>query len=102
MADLKRLSIQLQQKCSEPCKDTVEIQTITGAGKMFYNSFTLRSFPCNIKFLSRASYVLVQHLVTDQNQYGASVQSKQTVLDVGCCEQMQKNLISVLIHNEKQ
>ncbi|XP_041790044.1 fibrinogen gamma chain [Chelmon rostratus] len=30
MADLKQLSIQLQQKCSEPCKDTVEIQTITG------------------------------------------------------------------------
>ncbi|AWP05358.1 putative fibrinogen gamma chain [Scophthalmus maximus] len=30
MADLKQLSIQLQQTCSEPCKDTVEIQTITG------------------------------------------------------------------------
>ncbi|KAM7009801.1 fibrinogen gamma chain [Tautogolabrus adspersus] len=30
MADLKQLSIQLQQKCSEPCKDTVEIQTTTG------------------------------------------------------------------------
>ncbi|XP_049901365.1 fibrinogen gamma chain [Epinephelus moara] len=30
MADLKQLSIQLQQKCSEPCKDEVEIQTHTG------------------------------------------------------------------------
>uniref|UniRef100_A0A3P8RUI7 Fibrinogen gamma chain n=1 Tax=Amphiprion percula TaxID=161767 RepID=A0A3P8RUI7_AMPPE len=30
MADLKQLSIQLQQKCNEPCKDTVEIQTTTG------------------------------------------------------------------------
>ncbi|XP_061575149.1 fibrinogen gamma chain [Cololabis saira] len=31
MADLKQIAIQLQQKCSEPCKDTVEIQPITGA-----------------------------------------------------------------------
>ncbi|CAN9510223.1 unnamed protein product [Ophioblennius macclurei] len=30
MADLKQLSIQLQQKCSEPCTDTVDIQTTTG------------------------------------------------------------------------
>ncbi|KAK2817249.1 hypothetical protein Q5P01_025440 [Channa striata] len=30
MADLKQISIQLQQKCSEPCKDSVEIQPITG------------------------------------------------------------------------
>ncbi|CAK6972388.1 fibrinogen gamma chain [Scomber scombrus] len=30
MADLKQLSIQLQQTCSEPCKDEVEVQTITG------------------------------------------------------------------------
>lgn len=30
MTDLKTLSQQLQQKCSAPCKDTVEIQTITG------------------------------------------------------------------------
>ncbi|XP_068176643.1 fibrinogen gamma chain [Antennarius striatus] len=30
MADLKQLSIELQQKCTESCKDTVEIQTITG------------------------------------------------------------------------
>ncbi|XP_049427962.1 fibrinogen gamma chain [Epinephelus fuscoguttatus] len=30
MADLKQLSIQLQQKCSEPCKDEVEIQPLTG------------------------------------------------------------------------
>ncbi|XP_074554538.1 fibrinogen gamma chain [Halichoeres trimaculatus] len=30
MADLKQLSIQLQQKCSEPCKDDVEIQPTTG------------------------------------------------------------------------
>ncbi|XP_028305004.1 fibrinogen gamma chain [Gouania willdenowi] len=30
MADLKQLSIQLHQKCSEPCKDTVEIQSTTG------------------------------------------------------------------------
>lgn len=33
MAELKQLSIQLQQKCSEPCKDTVEIQPITGTGE---------------------------------------------------------------------
>lgn len=33
MADLKQLSMQLQQRCSEPCKDSVEIQPITGAGK---------------------------------------------------------------------
>ena len=32
MADLKQISIQLQQKCSEPCRDTVEIQPITGTG----------------------------------------------------------------------
>ncbi|XP_061840106.1 fibrinogen gamma chain [Nerophis lumbriciformis] len=31
LADLKTLSIQLQQTCSKPCKDTVEIQTLTGA-----------------------------------------------------------------------
>ncbi|XP_058496623.1 fibrinogen gamma chain [Solea solea] len=31
MADLKQLSLQLQQKCSEPCKDTVEIQPTTGS-----------------------------------------------------------------------
>uniref|UniRef100_H2LW76 Fibrinogen C-terminal domain-containing protein n=2 Tax=Oryzias latipes TaxID=8090 RepID=H2LW76_ORYLA len=31
MADLKQLSMQLQQRCSEPCKDSVEIQPITGA-----------------------------------------------------------------------
>ncbi|KAL7405128.1 hypothetical protein ABVT39_024192 [Epinephelus coioides] len=30
MTDLKQLSIQLQQKCSEPCKDEVEIQPLTG------------------------------------------------------------------------
>ncbi|XP_008280290.1 fibrinogen gamma chain [Stegastes partitus] len=30
MADLKQMSIELQQKCTEPCKDTVEIQTTTG------------------------------------------------------------------------
>ncbi|KAM4585272.1 fibrinogen gamma chain [Odontesthes bonariensis] len=30
MADLKQISLQLQQKCSEPCKDTVEIQPTTG------------------------------------------------------------------------
>ncbi|XP_018558724.1 fibrinogen gamma chain isoform X1 [Lates calcarifer] len=30
LADLKQLSIQLQQKCSEPCKDTVDIQPQTG------------------------------------------------------------------------
>ncbi|KAM9818454.1 fibrinogen gamma chain [Syngnathus typhle] len=30
MADLKMLSIQLQKTCSEPCKDSVEIQPITG------------------------------------------------------------------------
>lgn len=30
MVDLKQLSIQLQQTCNEPCKDTVEIQPTTG------------------------------------------------------------------------
>ncbi|XP_053185284.1 fibrinogen gamma chain [Scomber japonicus] len=30
MGDLKQLSIQLQQTCSQPCRDEVEIQTITG------------------------------------------------------------------------
>ncbi|XP_034544236.1 fibrinogen gamma chain [Notolabrus celidotus] len=30
MADLKQLSIQLQQKCNEPCKDGVAIQPLTG------------------------------------------------------------------------
>ncbi|XP_071770571.1 fibrinogen gamma chain [Centroberyx gerrardi] len=30
MADLKQLSIQLRQKCNEPCKETVEIQPTTG------------------------------------------------------------------------
>ncbi|XP_053274407.1 fibrinogen gamma chain [Pleuronectes platessa] len=30
MADLKQLSIQLQQKCTEPCTDTVDIKPITG------------------------------------------------------------------------
>ncbi|XP_076848419.1 fibrinogen gamma chain [Brachyhypopomus gauderio] len=28
--DLRQLSLQLEQKCKMPCKDTVEIQTITG------------------------------------------------------------------------
>ncbi|KAL1023582.1 hypothetical protein UPYG_G00043140 [Umbra pygmaea] len=30
MLDLKQLSIQLEQKCKDPCKDTVEIQPTTG------------------------------------------------------------------------
>uniref|UniRef100_A0A672IFX4 Fibrinogen C-terminal domain-containing protein n=1 Tax=Salarias fasciatus TaxID=181472 RepID=A0A672IFX4_SALFA len=30
MGELKQLSIQLQQKCTEPCQDTVAIQTTTG------------------------------------------------------------------------
>ncbi|XP_037546217.1 fibrinogen gamma chain [Nematolebias whitei] len=30
MADLKTLAFQLQQRCSEPCRDTVEIQDTTG------------------------------------------------------------------------
>ncbi|XP_051993278.1 fibrinogen gamma chain [Xyrauchen texanus] len=30
ITDLKQMSLQLDQMCSEPCKDTVEIQTITG------------------------------------------------------------------------
>ncbi|XP_054461102.1 fibrinogen gamma chain [Anoplopoma fimbria] len=30
MSDLKRLSLQLHQRCSEPCKDSVEIQILTG------------------------------------------------------------------------
>ncbi|XP_068606645.1 fibrinogen gamma chain [Brachionichthys hirsutus] len=30
MADLKQISIQLQQKCTESCKDSVDIQAITG------------------------------------------------------------------------
>lgn len=33
MVDLKQMSLQLDQMCKEPCKDTVEIQTITGKGK---------------------------------------------------------------------
>ncbi|XP_046901148.1 fibrinogen gamma chain [Hypomesus transpacificus] len=30
MLDLKQLSVQLEQKCKEPCKDTVEIKPTTG------------------------------------------------------------------------
>ncbi|XP_034393881.1 fibrinogen gamma chain [Cyclopterus lumpus] len=30
MSDLKQLSIQLQQRCTEPCKESVEIQSLTG------------------------------------------------------------------------
>ncbi|KAJ8000893.1 hypothetical protein DPEC_G00185120 [Dallia pectoralis] len=30
MLDLKQMSIQLEQKCKEPCKDTVDIKTVTG------------------------------------------------------------------------
>ncbi|XP_028831625.1 fibrinogen gamma chain [Denticeps clupeoides] len=30
MLDLKQMSIQLEQKCKEPCKDTVEIQEVKG------------------------------------------------------------------------
>lgn len=33
MVDLKQMSLQLDQMCKEPCKDTVEIQPITGKGK---------------------------------------------------------------------
>lgn len=36
MVDLKQLSMQLQQKCTESCKDTVEIQPTTGSGKKKY------------------------------------------------------------------
>lgn len=39
MGELKTLSLQLQQKCSEPCKDSVEIQPITGTGKSQSNQF---------------------------------------------------------------
>ncbi|XP_016114109.1 fibrinogen gamma chain-like [Sinocyclocheilus grahami] len=30
ITDLKQMSVQLDQMCKEPCKDTVEIQTVTG------------------------------------------------------------------------
>lgn len=30
MMDLKQLSLQLEQKCKEPCKDSVEIESVTG------------------------------------------------------------------------
>lgn len=33
MAELKSLSLQLQQTCSTPCTDTVQVQTITGTGR---------------------------------------------------------------------
>lgn len=33
MAELKRLSLQLQQTCSSPCTDTVQVQPITGTGR---------------------------------------------------------------------
>uniref|UniRef100_A0A8C1W632 Fibrinogen gamma chain n=1 Tax=Cyprinus carpio TaxID=7962 RepID=A0A8C1W632_CYPCA len=32
ITDLKQMSQQLDQMCKEPCKDTVEIQTVTGKG----------------------------------------------------------------------
>lgn len=32
LSDLKQLSLQLDQKCKLPCKDTVTIQPITGKG----------------------------------------------------------------------
>uniref|UniRef100_A0A8C1E0Z4 Fibrinogen gamma chain n=2 Tax=Cyprinus carpio TaxID=7962 RepID=A0A8C1E0Z4_CYPCA len=31
--DLKQMSVQLDQMCKEPCKDTAQIQTVTGKGK---------------------------------------------------------------------
>lgn len=34
ITDLKQMSLQLDQVCKEPCKDTVEIQTVTGKGKI--------------------------------------------------------------------
>lgn len=33
LTDLKQLSLQLEQKCKLPCKDTVTIQPITGKGR---------------------------------------------------------------------
>lgn len=33
MAELKQVSSQLQQTCSEPCRDSVTIQTTTGTGE---------------------------------------------------------------------
>lgn len=32
LTDLKQLSLQLEQNCKLPCKDTVTIQTVTGKG----------------------------------------------------------------------
>lgn len=32
LTELKQLSLQLEQKCKLPCKDTVTIQSITGKG----------------------------------------------------------------------
>lgn len=67
MNDLKQISLQLQQKCSEPCKDTVEIQTTTGTGKKKkMQSIELQAIPISQEISqSFSSFVLVQCLVTD-------------------------------------
>lgn len=84
MAELKQLSIQLQQKCTEPCKDTVEIQPTTGSGKP---TVTLRPFPFHKQFLNRASWkphcVLVQCLVRDWSI--SRISAEQTTEECSSC-----------------
>lgn len=69
MSELKQISIQLQQRCSEPCQDSVEIQPTTGTGKKKLSvSVTFGPFLFHKKFLNpamRAPFVLVQCLVRE-------------------------------------
>lgn len=84
MADLKQLALQLQQRCSESCKETVEIQPLTGTGKnkdVDREKHTLTlcdrwyvpiSQEVSQSDLSRTTFVLVPCLVRGKNQYTAS------------------------------
>lgn len=70
MAELKSLSMQLQQTCSTPCKDAVEVQTITGTGrkKIIINEWmTKAQAVCIAQEVSQLcpiwTFVLVHYLV---------------------------------------
>lgn len=77
MADLKQLSIQLEQKCKEPCQDTVEIQPTTGTGKINNDPLTIPI--SQVVSQSCSTVVLVECLVRDQ-----SISSVNTEL-YSCC-----------------
>lgn len=76
MADLKTLSLQLQQRCSAPCTDTVEIQSITGTGRkemVMNKGLKLSLFVLRKRFVNPApsEHLPLFSIWFDKNRFGA-------------------------------